>query len=133
MAVNFLERAVRNAKRRLDVLAGLRGTYGRGIHAKEDISAVPRLPGIASQEIDAGVMLTADELDWMFTADELVVDGSRIEPAKGDWWKIKRSDGKFAFYDVVLGTDGRCYTPCDHYGALIRVHMKLNRIEDPPL
>ena len=131
--MKLLERAVHAIKRQLDASAGQKGTYGRGIDATEDISAVPRLPGIASQEIDAGVMLTAEELDWMFTADELVIDGARIEPEKGDWWKVERSDGKFLFYEVLSDQSGRCYAPSDHYGALIRVHMKLNRIEDPPL
>lgn len=133
MALNFAETAVRLHKRRLDVVHGVSGTYGRGIEAKEGLVAVPRLPRMGTQDIGAETLLTAEELDWMFTADELVLDGEQVEPTKGDWWRWERSDGKFATYTAINDPDGRAYSPCDHLGYLVRVHMHLTLVEAPPV
>jgi hypothetical protein len=130
---NLLEQSVRLQKRRLDAVAGKSGAYGRGIEAKEGLVAIPRLPRLGTQDIGAEALLTAEELDWMFTADELVLDGQQIEPAKGDWWRYQRSDGKFATYTAINDPDGRAYSHSDHFGVLIRVHMHLTKVGAPPV
>ena len=133
MTLNRAERAVRAAKRRLDATFGVSGTYGRGIESKEGLVAIPRLPRMGTQDVGAEALLTAEELDWMFTADELVLDNEVIEPTKGDWWRYERSDGKFATYTAINDPEGRAYSPCDHLGNLVRVHMHLTLVEAPPV
>jgi hypothetical protein len=132
MAAVLLQRAATLLKSRLDATAGVAGDYMRGVDAKEGLVAIPRLPGIDGQQLNPG-LLTSEEIDWVFTASEIVLNGTEIEPAKGDVWRIVRPDGMFAFYDVLPDAEGRCSMRSDHYGILIRVHTKLNRVEMPPL
>lgn len=127
-----MQLSVRTLKRRLDATVGIEGDYSDGTNAKEQIKAIPRLPGIDNQSLDPGALLTAERLDWVFTADDLVLNGLRVEPVEGHWWRYKRSDGYFAYYDVLPDETGRCFERSDHYGILIRVHTKLDRVEPAP-
>jgi len=131
--MTLLARAARWAKERLDATTSVAGTYGRGVHSLDGVKAVPRLPGVFDQAMDSGALLTAREVDFAFTATELVLDSQAIEPAKGDWWRWQRPDGMHAYYDVQPNETGRTYDVSDNEGILWRVHMKLNRVEAPPV
>lgn len=128
--ITFRE-AARLAKRLIDPVSDTSGAYMRAPNAKEDIAAIRRGPLIDGQNLDPGILLTSIAVDWMFTHDDLVLNGVRVDPSEGDIWRIQRPDGYFEYYDVLPDAEGRCFIPI-HDGELIRVHTKLNRVEPPP-
>jgi hypothetical protein len=132
MARTLLEVAARFAKSRLDASTSITGDYMRGVDAREGIKAVPRQPLFSEREISEAIVLTVERIDFVFSAEDLILGGVAIQPAQGDQWRFVRPDGMVAYYDVLPDEGGRCYATSDHLGILYRAFMTLNRVESPP-
>jgi hypothetical protein len=96
--------------------AGELVTYWRG----NDSVTAKAVPASTTFEMadTSGSPITFVSSDWIFKADELVIDGAVITPRRGDWVQLGALK-----YDVL--SDGtQVYRYCDRGRTRIRVHTK---------
>lgn len=97
------------------------GTYSRGANTVTLLGT----PGETRQETlqPSGLTTVVTLRDWFFDASDLILNGSRTRPAKGDRWTVV-INGVTEVYEAHLptGTD-QCYH-ADPTGQQLRVHFK---------
>jgi hypothetical protein len=82
---------------------------------------------------DTGAMVRSPQMDFIVSADALVLGGVTITPQVGDRIfvvHVSDDDGaaggvmKTLVYEVLSLPDGRHYRPCDPGGRMLRIHAK---------
>ena len=102
-------------------------TYQRGRRSV----AVAATVGRTVFELDdgTGAVLKVESRDYLILAADLVLDGQRVLPAKGD--RISESqDGQTFVYEVVSVGDEPCWRYSDPYRKTLRVHS--TQVETTP-
>jgi len=105
-------------------------TYQRG---GESIPIAATL-GQTTVEItdDTGATVQSPQMDFIVSADALVLGGTIIVPKVGDRILVIASTGvagaagvaKTLVYEVLSLPDGRHYRSCDGNGLMLRIHAK---------
>ena len=96
-------------------------TFARGT-VTVDISATI---GRTEYEVDGGtgVLVRIQSRDYLVAADDLILDGELIFPARGD--KITEHVGTTDYVYVVAAMPGQShYQWADHARAILRIHTK---------
>ena len=95
--------------------------YQRGDESVEIAATL----GSTSVEVtdDAGATVQTPQMDFIVSADALVLGGVAVTPQVGDRISVS-SGGKTAVYEVLSLPDGRHYRPCDGSGRMLRIHAK---------
>ena len=77
----------------------------------------------------AGILEAIESVDWLITGATLLLDGLRVEPARGHRIKEPCGDGTVRVYEVLdLGGKAGCFTYSD--ADTLRIHSKFVRVED---
>lgn len=111
-----LSNGMRHLARRRKEIDGESVTYVRGATSLP-ITAVPSLTNLPTETIDGQVAVRQTHRDFLIDPANLSTLG---DPLKGDriTW-----DGQT--WEVAAIIDGsRCFSPCDGYGHMIRVHTR---------
>ena len=118
---SLLRRAVAFVNTVRDIHLADTGTYARGNHS----APLQGTPGKTSQETvgQNGALVEVSSLHWFFTAAELVLNGQRTVPQRGDRWTVTVG-GQQQVWEVYQ-PDGlsQCYS-ADATGQQLRVPMK---------
>lgn len=130
MKATLLERATRFLKTGLDATASKSVVIRDGADAIDNIKAVPGSNDFLQYTQDAYTG-TAKTFDWVVSAADLVFPEGKREPKTG--WEIwfQLEDGRTAVYTVRPDDGTREFDVVDHLGILLRIHTKLDRIEQP--
>jgi hypothetical protein len=109
--------------------AQLQAAAGRSIiyHRSSDVSGT--ISGVCSKveyevlDRDEGAMTAVTFDDWLFTASELIVNGTAITPRIGD--QITETlNGTTITYEVLPIDKRPCFEFADSSGILLTVHTK---------
>jgi len=73
---------------------------------------------------DTGATVRSPQMDFIVSADTLLLGGVFITPQVGDRLHIAADTGKTLVYEVLSLPDGRHYRPCDPGGRMLRIHAK---------
>ena len=97
-------------------------TYQRG---GESVQIAATL-GTTSVEItdDTGATVQSPRMDFIVSADALVLGGVIVVPKIGDRIHVADAAGKTRVYEVLSLPDGRHYRPCDGNRQMLRIHAK---------
>ena len=97
-------------------------TYQRG---GESVQIAATL-GTTSVEItdDTGATVQSPQMDFIVSADALVLNGTAATPRVGDRIFVADAIGKTLVYEVLSLQDGRHYRPCDGNRQMLRIHAK---------
>lgn len=85
---------------------------------------------LATVDVDTGdgTSITAQRVDWIVPADDLVFEGEITDPAAEDLI-VELQGSKERTYEVMpVGTESHC-EPADPYGNEWRIHSKLIETE----
>jgi hypothetical protein len=99
-------------------------TYQRG---GESIVIAATL-GATSLEVtdDAGATVRSPQVDFIVSADGLVLAGTVTTPQVGDRIRVAGvALDQVRVYEVLALPDGKHYRPCDPGGRMLRIHTKL--------
>jgi hypothetical protein len=78
---------------------------------------------------DYGIFERTESRDYLVTADELVLRGNAVLPARGD--TIREADGDSVhIYEVMAPGGEPCWRWSDGYRRALRIHTKLVGMEE---
>jgi hypothetical protein len=89
-----------------------------------EVLAVPSNPEELVDSV-TGMLIEDARLDWTIVSDDLALGGGIAKPARGD--KIRRlrvPPGVQEVYEVLPLAGQQCWSNCDPFGRIIRVHTK---------
>lgn len=114
MSINALSLAVKTHHQALLRAAGSAGVYLRGIEAVE----IDLVPALHTGDEYGGEYetITADSMDWLIWADDLVIDSKHILPLRGDRLEVDGSK-----YEVVPRGEVDVFRFTDHSLQVLRV------------
>lgn len=96
-------------------------TYSRG----SDTVTLNATFGKTDYEVDDeyGVRVKGETTDFLLLADELVLDGTKELPDRGDRISVVRNAVSIVYEVVPLSGQG-CYRFSDSFGKTLRIHTK---------
>jgi hypothetical protein len=114
---NLLKKGVEFLANALKANASDDVTYARGSNSVELKATLGKTP--IQVQSDSGVQVAGEIIDFVFLAEDLILNGSLTVPQHGDKITTDR-----AIYEVNhLGVES-CWKYCDPYGKNIRLHCK---------
>ena len=96
--------------------------YRRGGEAVQ----IAATPGTTTVDVtdDAGATVRSPRMDFIISADALMLGGVVVTPRIGDRVRVADATGKTLVYEVLSLPDGRHYRPCDGGGRMLRIHAR---------
>jgi hypothetical protein len=126
---NPFDRALAVACRSTNKLAGQVIHYQRG-DLQQRIPLATKADTVFEVADSQGQPLSIEGTDWLVTADELVLSGSRITPRRSDRILVLGPQNQTLVYEVLERDNLPPFHWSDPGRTALRIHTKL--IEDPP-
>lgn len=122
MPLNVFERAVRQLSRRLQTDATVRIIYHRG----EFFTPLSVWEGQTVFRTNTGQRTFLDwgGKDFLIISNELVINGTNIEPTEGDWIERIGPAGTIEKYELSAPTGEPVWRKSDPQGYIWRIHTK---------
>lgn len=118
--MRFLDRSLKR-------LAAETIAYTRGAETAAITEGIPGRNRVALHVIDSSQMSEV-EFDWLATASELTLGGSRIDPKKGDLITWTNPAGQVLTFTVLPDVTERCFRYVDQTQHMMRIHTKLTGV-----
>lgn len=95
--------------------------YWRGLHSVTLNATVGRTP--FEQSDSEGVLIAAEVRDYIFRAEDLVLNGSHVLPLVGDRI-VETIDGSACTFELMSIGSEPCWRYSDQFQQAFRVHTK---------
>ena len=115
--MNALERVVAGAARTLKGIGGTSIVYVRRAFRSEPITAIRTVAEYRVLDAKTGMPIRVKYIDWLFLANDIVLDGQVSKPQPGD--EIEAGSLKYSATPIEKRP---CFEPHDAGGQMIIIH-----------